>query len=223
VPEDGPQEVHDRGRLRYVAALVAGTRRRRGAGGGLVGLHGSYVTSVTPGRLAEERADLEKLVGDDVVDHRYHYLRHRPTDAWPRLAAAGISTDSTLGYAEHPGFRAGTAHPYRAWDHDGDRTLDLVVLPLAFMDATLDARYLDLGPSAGRPLARAVVDRIREVGGCASVLFHNDRLCTVDSRPWTRLYGELLDDVVATGGAAVTAREAAARYRASLPTWLLAP
>ncbi|MCW2962538.1 MAG: hypothetical protein JWM90_2925, partial [Thermoleophilia bacterium] len=223
VPEDGAADMHERGRERYVRRLVAGTRRRRAAGGGLIGLHGSFVASVTPGRIAEERADLVKLVGDGVGDHRFHYLRHRPDRAWPELAAAGLTSDASLGYAEQPGFRAGTAHPFRAWHHEEDHVLDLVVLPLAFMDASLDPRYLDLGPTgSGEALALRALERIREVGGSASILFHNDRLCCVDSRPWTRLYGRLLDTTRAGGGTACTAHDAATRYRATLPPWLLA-
>ncbi|MCW2974003.1 MAG: hypothetical protein JWN72_2276, partial [Thermoleophilia bacterium] len=244
-PEDGDVEAHELGRDRYVARLVEGTQRRRRrserprrgvdastpgvgsgdsrpAGAGTVGLHGSYTASVTDGRIASERAQLEALAGGAVHDHRYHYLRHRPTDAWPELAGAGITSDATLGYAEQPGFRAGTAHPYRAWHHEEGRTLDLVVLPLAFMDASLDARHLDLDPrTEGEELLGRIVDAVRRVGGSASVLLHNDRLCTVETGAWTRLYRRLLVRVREEGGVAHTAREAAIGYRASIPAWRL--
>ncbi|MCW2949815.1 MAG: hypothetical protein JWN41_828 [Thermoleophilia bacterium] len=232
--EDGDVDAHELGRDRYIARLVEGTqritrKRRRGtthattsrpAGGGTVGLHGSYTASVTPGRVADERRQLEALAGGTVHDHRYHYLRYRPTDAWPQLDAAGITSDATLGYAEQPGFRAGTAHPYRAWHHAEGRALELVVLPLAFMDASLDARHLDLDLRAdGAELLDRVVDTVRRVGGSASVLIHNDRLCTVENVAWTRLYRRLLVRVRQQGGVAHTAREAANGYLASIPVW----
>lgn len=222
VPADGDMDMHERGGERYVQRLLAPTRRRQGRGrhsaGGVVGLHGSYTVLHDGERLREERTQAERLAGTRVVDHRFHYLRHRPVDAWPRLAAAGIESDASLGYAEQPGFRAGTAHPFRAWDHARDAPLDLVVIPLAFMDASLDARYLDLSPrGAGLNIALQAVAAVERVGGCASVLWHNDRLCTIDSRGWTRLYGHILRIVAARDGAAVTAREAAVAYRALLP------
>jgi hypothetical protein len=227
VPADGDPDMHERGRDRYIASLVEGTRRRRrgsATGSGTIGLHGSYTMSTTPGGIARERRMLEKLAGGEVRDHRYHYLRHRPTDAWPELDAAGITSDATLGYAEQPGFRAGTAHPFRAWHHEEGRTLDLVVIPLAFMDASLAERYLDLDPrSDGADLAVATLDAIERVGGSASVLFHNDRLCTVDTGSWTRLYRRLLTRTRTRGGIAHTAREAAIGYRTAIPAWRLEP
>lgn len=207
-PEDGEAALDARGAT-YAAALPDGWS----------GLHGSYVTSEQPDQLAIERARLqERLPGQAITDHRFHYLRHRPVDAWPHLAAAGFRTDASLGYAERPGFRAGTTHPFRAWSHADDAPLDLLVIPLALMDASFDERYLNVrSRSARRRIATEVLDRIARHGGCASLLVHNDRLCNGASDGWTALYRHLLRHVRDTGGAAITAGEAvASRTRPTL-------
>lgn len=214
VPEDGDAELHRLGE-RYARELVhvAGGRP-------LAGLHGSYTASTVPGRVAEERTRLEQRLGQPVLDHRYHYLRHRPPDAWRELAEAGMRSDASLGYAEQPGFRGGTAHPYRAWDHAAEAPLELVVIPLALMDASFDERYLGIGTGwAGRRLAEQVVDRVRELGGSAALLVHNDRLCSAASPGWTTLYASLLRRVRDAGGVACTAAEAAEAYQELLPAW----
>jgi hypothetical protein len=213
-PEDGDAELHERGaRYHHDLAALAGDAE-------LAGLHGSYTASEVPGRLAEERTALEERLDRSIRDHRFHYLRHRPVDAWPELALAGFRSDSSLGYAEQPGFRAGTAHPFRAWDHDTEAPLDLVVIPLALMDATFDERYLGVGTGwAAQRLASQVVDRIRELGGAASLLVHNDRLCNAAFPGWTKLYGGLLDQVSDGGGIACTAAEAAEAYLELVPDW----
>lgn len=216
-PQDGDPDMHLLGRDRYVRRLLEGSTRRPTAAE-RVGLHGSYTASSSPGQVAEERRALEKLAGISVVDHRFHYLRHTPAAAWADLARAGLRTDASLGYAEHPGFRAGTASPWRAWDHERGQPLDLVVIPLAFMDASLDERYLGLGcGDAARELQQRVLSRIAERRGAASILFHNDRLCTVDAHGWTRLYVRALQQVHEQGGAVVTAAEAATAYLSRLP------
>jgi hypothetical protein len=223
VPADGDPDMHDRGGPRYIERLIAPTRARRGRGrhsaGGVVGLHGSYTVLHDADRLEEERANAERLAGMRITDHRFHYLRHQPVRDWPRLAAAGLTSDASLGYAEQPGFRAGTAHPFRAWDHENDRALDLIIIPLAFMDASLEERYLDLDPiTGGRDIVDDILATLERTGGSVSVLWHNDKLCTVDSRRWTRLYRYLLASVERRGGVATTAHEAALAYRALLPT-----
>lgn len=214
VPEDGDAaQFVDR----YLAGMPGGGARLPD---GTFGLHGSYTSSEVPGRLAQERAQLLGRVGADVRDHRFHYLRHRPVEAWPELALAGFRSDSSLGYAEQPGFRAGTAHPYRAWDHDAGTPLDLVVIPLALMDATFDERYVGIGTGwAAQSLTSQVVDRVHELGGSASVLVHNDRLCNAAFPGWTKLYSTLLDHVREDGGVACTAGAAAEAYLELVPDW----
>jgi hypothetical protein len=214
VPEDGDADLHQLGKHyhRELAALAGDAD--------LVGLHGSYTASEVPGRIADEREVLRRRTGHAVRDHRFHYLRHRPVDAWPELAEAGMRSDASLGYAEQPGFRAGTTHPYRAWDHEADAPLDLVVIPLALMDATFDERYMGIGAGwAGRRLAAQLVDRVRELGGSASLLVHNDRLCNAAYPGWTKLYADVLEQVRDGGGLACTAGEAAEAYLELVPAW----
>ena len=161
--------------------------------GGSVGLHGSYTTSDSPSRLTEEAAQLSDLTGSPTRHHRYHYLRHRPTRDWPLLEHAGFTTDASLGYAEHPGARSGFSWPYRAWDHTTDSPLNLLLIPLTLMDATLEARYLDCPPDvAWERWVLPILRDCRHRGTCVSVLWHNDKLCTRDSREWEQLYGRIL-------------------------------
>jgi hypothetical protein len=211
VEEDGDVELHERAAA-YHAALVTND-----ADGDQLGLHGSYMASVKTGLLASELDTLNTRAGRELVDHRFHYLRHRPVYAWPLLDQLGIRTDASLGFAETPGFRAGTAHPFRAWDHEAECPLDLVVIPLAVMDASYDPRYLDVGRAERRRHVQSVLDVVLWHDGAASLLTHNDRLCNVDSGGWTRQYRDILHMVRRTGGVACTAAAAGDAYRALLP------
>lgn len=216
-PEDGDAELHDRGMARYRDRLLAAAAGDME----LLGLHGSYTASAVEGRLQAERAALREAGAGDVTDHRFHYLRHRPDLAWPMLEQAGIASDSSLGYAELPALRAGTAHPFRAWDHAADRPLDLVVVPLVVMDASFDARYLDQRGRTAMRTIDAAIDRIAQLGGSASLLVHNDRLSAGAADPWTRRYRRILRRVERDGGIACTAGTATAAYRDLIPQWRL--
>ena len=57
------------------------------------------------------------------------------------------------------------------------------------MDATLaEERYLGLSPEAAWDEVERVLDHLHDVGGCASILWHNDRFDRVYGRGWGRLY-----------------------------------
>jgi peptidoglycan/xylan/chitin deacetylase (PgdA/CDA1 family) len=204
-PADGPApETYARLRPRLVETVRAG--------GGEIGLHGSYTAADDADVLAEEKRTLEALAGP-VRGHRYHFLRVRPDVNIAPLERLGFAYDTSLGFADSPGFRAGIAQPFRPWDADGQRPLDLVEIPLAVMDATFDDRYLGLSARAAEPHVMRLVEWAAEHGGAFAVLWHTDRFDRGTAGGWDRLFARLLDAVVEHGGACVSAGELAEEAR----------
>jgi hypothetical protein len=206
---DGPSpETYRRLRPRLIATLRTG--------GAEIGLHGSYTAAADPARLAEEKRALEELAGT-VWGHRYHYLRVDAETNLASLAELGFAYDSSLGFPDALGFRAGIAHPFRPWDFERERPLDLVEIPLAVMDASFDARYLNLSARRAEGHLLALLDWAAEHGGGFAVLWHADRFDRGTAAGWDRLYTRFLDAVHAGGGvcttAAALAEEAAASPR----------
>jgi hypothetical protein len=179
-----------------------------------VGLHASYTCLADERLLASERAELAGLLGGPIAGNRHHYLRlpwHEGVRALDRL---GFAYDSTLGYAERPGPRAGLSFPFRPWDVTVGAPLRILELPLVLMDATLaEERYLGLSPESAWDEVERLLDHLHDVGGCASVLWHNDRFDRVYARGWDRLYARLLDGIAARGGHADTAEALSAYWR----------
>jgi len=199
-PHDGPAaEAYGRLRPRLVETLLEA--------GGEVGLHGSYTAADDPVRLAAEKHKLEALAGP-ITGHRYHYLRVDPHRNLAPLADVGVRYDTTLGFPDALGFRAGIARPFRPWDFERDEPLDLIEVPLAAMDATLaEERYLGLAAKRAEPQLMQLLDRAAEFGGAFAVLWHPDRFDPATSGGWDRLYSRLLDGVQARGGSCVSAGE----------------
>jgi peptidoglycan/xylan/chitin deacetylase (PgdA/CDA1 family) len=209
-PHDGPSpETYDRVRPRLVETIFAG--------GGEVGLHGSYLAARDPARLAQELEALT-LLGAQVRGQRYHYLRVDPHANLAPLADLGLRYDSTLGFPDAIGFRAGIMQPFRPWDLARERPLDLVEIPLAAMDVTLgESRYLGLSADeAQRPLLD-LLDIAVEFGGGFSVLWHTDRFDRGTAQGWDGLYERFLDAVAERGGVCLPAGELAAEAEAWLP------
>ena len=141
-------------RPRRTSGCGRGSSRRSRRAKAEVGLHGSYSAADDAQRIADEKERLERLSGP-VQGQRYHYLRIDPHRNLGALEAAGFAYDSSLGFGDAVGFRAGIAHPFRPWDFERDAPHDLIEVPLAAMDVTLSAeRYLNLSVERGRRAAQ---------------------------------------------------------------------
>ncbi len=143
-----------------------------------IGLHGSYDSYTQPDLLCLEKEKLEKVAGQQITKVRQHYLRFRlnakggdasTIDAW---RAARLTDDYTLGYAEQPGFRCGTCHPYRLYDCKADCPTGITEHPLIVMDGSL-VDYLHLDPAEGNGLTTLLRQRCEAVEGDFIILWHN--------------------------------------------------
>lgn len=178
--------------------------------GGEVGLHGSYLAAEDGEKLAAEAKEVERLAGT-IAGHRYHYLRVDPHRNLVPLAALGFRYDTTLGFPDALGFRAGIAQPFHPWDFEKEQSATIVEVPLAAMDATLaEARYQGLSAAAAKPQLIALLDWAAEHGGGFSILWHPDRFDAPTARGWDRLYFEVLDAVRERGGICLPAGDLAA-------------
>jgi hypothetical protein len=165
-PADGPAPAaYERVRAAIVAQVLSQ--------GDEVGLHPSYEASERPELLREQAERLAGLAGGPVAGVRFHYLRHQAHGSLAELDRQGFAYDSSQGFADRPGFRAGFSHPYRPYDLAADRPLRLVELPLVVMDATLaEPRYLGLTPARGMARAQMMLERVAQSGGAAAILWH---------------------------------------------------
>ncbi len=214
-PHDGARpETYERLRPRLVETVIAH--------GGEVGLHGTYRSADEPARLRHERDTLAEVMSvyTDItrgLGHRFHYLRLDPHRNLRALDELGFSYDSTLGFPDAVGFRAGIAQPFRPWDLERDEPFDLIEIPLAAMEVTLaEARYLGLSADEAWPHLERLLDWAAEHGGGFAVLWHPDRFDPATSAGWNRLYYRLIDEAVARGGVCLTAGELAEEAR----SWL---
>jgi hypothetical protein len=201
-------EQYDRLRPRLVETLLDA--------GAEVGLHGSYSAADDSARISAEKETLEKLAGS-VQGQRYHFLRLDPHRNLGQLEAAGFAYDSTLGFSDALGFRAGIAHPFRPWDFDREAPRDLVEVPLAAMDVTLSAeRYLGLSAREADERLRALLDWAAENGGGFAVLWHSEQYDSALLPGWDRLYKRFIEEVQQRGGVCLQAGTLAEEGRAWL-------
>jgi hypothetical protein len=179
-----------------------------------VGLHGNDADRLSPDELAEDRHSLSGRAGRAVTGVRYHYLRALYHETLPMLEEAGFTYDTTLAFAEHEGFRCGCSFPFRPFSLAEERPLDLVELPLAIMDGTLqEPHYRGLAAEDAEFAAAAVLSRALSSGGAVSLLWHNNRFDKRVSRGYDKVYWRLLDQALAHGAWCTSADEIVARWK----------
>jgi hypothetical protein len=140
-----------------------------------------------------------------------------PADNLAPLDDLGFSYDTSLGFPDAIGFRAGIARPFRPWDFAREAPLDLVEIPLAVMDASFEDRYLGLSARQAQPRIEKLLDRAADYGGAFAVLWHTDRFDRGTSGGWDRLYAWLIDAVHEREGVCLAGHELAAEA-SSAPT-----
>jgi hypothetical protein len=155
------------------------------------GVQPGYNTFRSPEKLRKEILALREVLGDRPLGGRQHYLRWCP-ETWIHWETSGLSYDSTLGFADRIGFRAGTCVPYRPWLFALNRPADLQEIPLLVMDGTLLV-YMKLSEEQSLARVQDVVERCSAVGGVFTLVWHNNNLLDPTYRSlYTRLL-HLLD------------------------------
>lgn len=142
-------------------------------GGAIVGIHPGYQSHRDVRLLAKEIARLETILGQRVHHSRQHYLKFKLPQSYNRLLDCGITDDHSMGYADVPGFRAGTAHPFKWFDASANCVTTLRVYPLAVMDSTLHT-YLGLDTVQAIKTIQQLKLEVRSVGGDFVSLWHNE-------------------------------------------------
>lgn len=155
------------------------------------GVHPGYGTFGCPQELQAELQILRSVLGTEQLGGRQHYLRWCP-ETWIDWESCGLAYDSTVGYADQVGFRAGTCVPYRPWLLSLDREARLLEIPLLAMDTCL----LESMRLRGDELLNAVgrlIHMCRVVGGVFTFLCHNT---TLRDASFVREYERILDMLV---------------------------
>lgn len=190
----GSRDVHYSLQSRYLKAL---TDRCRQAGVE-IGLHPSYFAHTHPHYMRQERAALTELTGRTPNSVRQHYLRCESSFTQRLQATSGFRIDSTLGFATYAGFRNGTCMPFRIFDVDANRALDLWEFPLAVMDSALFNRQ-KLTPDQAINQTKAVLSQCKEFGGVGVVLWHNVLWDEIDFPGWGRHFESIMEWTMGSG------------------------
>ena len=190
-------ESHDHQTYRYhlartqVHELLLRIRER----GREVALHAGWHTLRNRARLQDERALLMRLIEDQVQVVRQHWLRSDREQSWQDQELSGLLVDSSLGWNDSPGYRAGTGLPFHPWNLSSRKAHELLEIPLVLMDSQLydeqQLSYHEAVESSDR-----LLDLCRRTGSLLTVNWHPHVLCREDFPGRRDHYQQLLQQIV---------------------------
>jgi hypothetical protein len=189
----------------YGASDVTDQVRRLSAAGCEVALHGIDAW-LDDARGRDELNAIRSLTGAEDIGVRMHWLYFNGQSSL-MLEKAGAMYDSTVGYNETVGFRAGTSQVYKPLN-----ATTLLELPLHVMDTALFyPAHLHLSPKEAEVRINHVIDAVVQHGGCLTVNWHDRSIAP--ERLWTDTYVNLVGELTDKGAWFATAGQAIAWFR----------
>jgi hypothetical protein len=189
----------------YGIADIAGRIRDLASHGYEIGLHGidAWCDSA---RGTKELQTVRRVTGSEDIGVRMHWL-YRDESSLIKLEEAGADYDSTVGYNETIGYRAGTTQVYKPLE-----TTRLMELPLHVMDTALFyPRHLHLKQGEAAERVSVIIDNAVAFGGCVTVNWHDRSLAP--ERLWGDFYAEFVAELESKGAWFATASQAVAWFR----------
>ena len=160
-----------------------------------IGFHPSYLAHTSSSLLEEEVTLFIDAIGKRPESVRHHYLRYESPATAVLHEKLGFKIDSTLGFAEHEGFRHGTCLPFQIYDIEQDRALNVWEMPLAVMESTL-FNHRSLSSEEADDVTTHILETCRRFGGVCVLLWHNTLWDERDYPGWGQHFLDTLDKAV---------------------------
>ncbi|HYX06915.1 MAG TPA: polysaccharide deacetylase family protein, partial [Bacteroidales bacterium] len=157
-----------------------------------VGLHATYASPVN---YEVMKQDLEAITTQlnvsplGIRQHRLSFVYPTTLQIYERL---NITYDTSWSFAEHVGWRNSYCLPFKPYDLENDRIMDLWEVPLCLMDKTA-FEYQDNGSKGVYSLAVNLVDQAKMYHGMLVLLWHNHYFDEIRFPGIKNLYKEIFN------------------------------
>lgn len=146
-----------------------------------IGIHGSINSGFKQGQLKNEISQFPTPVRGG----RFHYLMMRVRESFSIIASSGLDYDSSLGFAEHIGFRNGFCFPYQPFNFDEDKPYEFYEFPFQMMDKTLiQPYYMGVNPSEASKKIQEMMNEISKYSGYFIFIWHNNTITGFKYKKW---------------------------------------
>ncbi|MDP4177090.1 MAG: hypothetical protein Q8900_01955 [Bacillota bacterium] len=173
----------------------------------VIGLHTNYFSYDNEDSIKDEIKAIEDFTSTKVLSCRNHYLRFKVPNTWYNLSNSGILCDSTIGYSDKNGFRAGIADGFIPFDVNENKLINIFEVPLVIMDGIIMEKNISFCEKWD--VIRNILDEVILHKGTVSVLWHQR---VIENSEYKDMYEKILDYVNEKSGSFVISDELIKRY-----------
>jgi Family of unknown function (DUF7033) len=137
-----------------------------------IGLHGTVKSAKDTEQLLKTKNELEHYAKVQTNGIRQHRLIYYHPQTLHHQEDAGFIYDTTIGFAEHEGFRNSYCLPFKAFDFNTNKMFNIWEIPLILMDVTVFL-YRDLKSNEVLKKVEELVLEIKKFNGVFTLLWHN--------------------------------------------------
>lgn len=197
---------HDNSRYKFHQRKVKKMMTRLLAEGFEVGIHGTIQSATDQEAMNCTVKNLQRVLAENVAGIRQHFLRYQTPRTAQIQENTGLVYDATLGFAEHEGFRNSYCWPFKLYDFENDRILNVWQIPLTMMDVTMFG-YRKLGFEEIHVSLQELVREVQKFKGIFSLLWHNSFFDEYEYPGITRFYLQQLDYIRSLGLEGIPGKE----------------
>ena len=158
-----------------------------------VGLHGGCDSFDDAGQMIKEKQMLENVLRGKTAGVRQHLLRINVPETWRYQQKASFDYDTSFGYNQLVGFRAGTCFPFTPWDSKDEKKFSILEIPLVVQDnALLGENNMSCLSEKALGKCTKLLDVTHSYNGVITLLWH--ACVSKETRPyWIDAYRKVLE------------------------------
>lgn len=142
-----------------------------------VGLKASYFALEDISILKKEKGRMEAILNTSLSASRHSFSKLNLPESYRNLVELEILEDYTMGYVNHPGFRAGTCTPFFFYDLDYEIQTPLKICSYHLLDYSL-LKFQSLLDK--KKALNEIIYQVKKVHGEFVPVFHNYTFSEVD-------------------------------------------
>ena len=159
-----------------------------------IGLHGTYRSYKSKTVLKKDFDSVQNLIRNNPLGNRQHWLRFKYPETLRNLEDIGIRYDSSWAFHDHIGWRNSYCLPFRPYDIEQDRMMDLWEFPLTVMDVTL-FEYQNFDQTKALEKIEEILKIVEKYNGMFTLLWHNSQFELENGEDLKDFYISVLEKV----------------------------
>jgi hypothetical protein len=169
-----------------------------------VSIHGTYNSAEHFESMQKTINNLSNITHSPIIGNRQHCLRYFLPKTTLIHEKCNLFYDSSLGFAEHEGYRNSCCTPFKLYDFENEKMINVWQIPLIAMDITL-LFYRKLSFDDIFKITKSFINETKRFSGVYTLLWHNSCLDENEIKGIKAFYTKYIELIMSSNIQATTA------------------